>query len=79
MKKKKICKQNNINCIAITTPICANTKGMNYFKKIKEIYPEIKRYDTFIDKDVFFSSCGHMNEEGARVLTERVIQDFFKK
>ncbi|AMO21187.1 hypothetical protein [Flavobacterium columnare] len=76
---KKICKQNNINCIAITTPICANTKGMNYFKKIKEIYPEIKRYDTFIDKDVFFSSCGHMNEEGARVLTERVIQDFFKK
>lgn len=74
---KKICREANINLIAVTTPMCANAKGMVYFDKIAEIYPEVQRYDKVITEDKYFSSCGHMNAEGAKVLTEKIIQEHF--
>ena len=27
----------------------------------------------------YFSSCGHMNDTGARIFTARILKDFFKK
>ena len=75
---KQICKQNNINLIAVTTPMCSNVKGMDYFKKVKKLYPEIKEYEHVVQGDEFFSSCGHLNDKGARLFTSRIINDFFK-
>jgi transposase len=42
---KQICKSYNINLITVTTPMCKNVKGMDYFKKVKAMYPEIKEYE----------------------------------
>lgn len=73
---KKICKRNNINLIALMTPMCSKAKGMNYFNKVKKLYPEIHNYENVVEGDQFFSSCGHMNDKGARLFTARIIKDF---
>lgn len=59
------------------TPMCSNVKGMEYFDKVKALYPEIHNYENVVERDEFFSSCGHMNDKGARIFTARIIKDFF--
>lgn len=76
---KQICKDNHINLIAVTTPMCSNVKGMDYFKKVKGLYPEIKEYENVVEGDEYFSSCGHLNDKGARLYTAKIIEDLFKK
>ena len=76
---KQICKDNNINFIAVMTPMCENTKGINYFDKVKKLYPEIHNYENVVVEDQYFSSCGHMNDNGARLFTARILKDFFNK
>lgn len=76
---KQICKSNNINMISVTTPMCSNVKGMEYFKKVKALYPEIKEYEHVVEGDEYFSSCGHLNDKGARLYTTKIIEDLFKK
>jgi len=76
---KQICEANSINLIAVTTPMCSNVKGMEYFKKIKALYPEIKEYEHLVEGDQYFSSCGHLNDKGARLFTTKIIDDLFKK
>ncbi len=76
---KNLCKKNNINFIAVMTPMCENVVGMNYFDKVKKAYPEIHNYENTVVEDKYFSSCGHMSDEGARLFTARIIKDFFNK
>ena len=76
---KQICKDNHINLIAVTTPMCSNVKGMDYFKKVKALYPEIKEYEHVVDGDQYFSSCGHLNDKGARLYTSKIIEDLVLK
>ena len=76
---KKTCKENNIRLIVLSTPICQNTKGMHYFSKIHTIYPEILNYENCVVEDKYFSSCGHLNHEGAKLLTSKIIADFFNE
>lgn len=74
---KALCKTNHIKFIAIMTPMCENTKGLAYFDKVKKAYPEIYNYENAVVQDSYFSSCGHMNDRGARKFTDIVINDFF--
>jgi hypothetical protein len=76
---KQICKANKINLIAIMTPMCENVKGINYFEKVQQLYPEIHNYENVVVEDQYFSSCGHMNDTGARLFTARILKDFFNK
>ncbi|OXA92226.1 hypothetical protein [Flavobacterium hercynium] len=76
---KNFCEANNINFIAVMTPMCSNVKGMNYFDKVKKAYPEIYNYENVVVEDKYFASCGHMNDAGARIFTARILKDFFKK
>jgi hypothetical protein len=75
---KLICAENHINLIAVMTPMCTNVKGMDYFEKVNSIYPEIHNYENVVEGDQYFSSCGHMNDTGAKVFTKKIIKDFFK-
>jgi hypothetical protein len=74
---KRICAVNHINLIALMTPMCSNTKGIDYFEKVNSIYPEIHNYENVLEGDQYFSSCGHMNDAGARLFTARILKDFF--
>lgn len=76
---KQICKANKINLIAVMTPMCENVKGFDYFAKVKKLYPEIHNYENVVIEDEYFSDCGHMNDEGARKFTARILKDFFNK
>lgn len=75
---KQICKENNYNLITVMTPMCTNVKGLDYFEKANKIYPEIHNLENVVEGDQFFSSCGHMNDTGARRFTSIVIQQFFE-
>ncbi len=75
---KQICKQNNYNLITVMTPMCTNVKGLDYFEKANKIYPEIYNLENVVEGDQYFSSCGHMNDAGARMFTEVVINRFFE-
>ena len=76
---KIICKQNKINLITVTTPICSGCNNFEYFKQVKILYPEIHNYENVVKDDKYFSSCGHMNDKGAKIFTSRIISDFFNK
>ena len=76
---KQICKQNNYNLISVMTPMCTNVKGLDYFEKANKIYPEIHNLENVVQGDQYFSSCGHMNDAGARMFTSIVIEKFFEK
>jgi hypothetical protein len=75
---KTLCAQNKINLISLTTPICENVKNRAYFAAVKKTYPEIHNYEDVVTANQYFSSCGHMNEKGAEIFTQRIIKDFFK-
>jgi len=76
---KNICRINHINFIPVMTPICENNVGMDYFDKVKKAYPEIYNYENAVVENKYFSSCGHMNDNGARIFTAKIIKDFFSK
>ncbi|MBY0486641.1 MAG: hypothetical protein K2P85_05565 [Flavobacteriaceae bacterium] len=75
---KAICKKNHINLIAITTPMCMETINREYFDKIKLIYPEIRSFENAVTDDKYFSTCGHMNKDGAIEFTKIVFKAYFK-
>lgn len=60
------------------TPMCANTKGLEYFNKVQQLYPEIHNFENVVTDDKYFASCGHLNDEGARIYTNRIIKEFFE-
>nr|WP_315148523.1 hypothetical protein [uncultured Flavobacterium sp.] len=74
---KQICKQNNYNLITVMTPMCSNVRGLDYFEKANKIYPEIYNLENVVQGDQYFSSCGHMNDAGARMFTNVVIEKYF--
>ena len=76
---KQLCEQKGIKFIAVMTPMCENTNGLDYFDKVKELYPEIHNYENAVLEDKYFSSCGHLNDAGARLFTARILKDFFNK
>lgn len=78
-KIKALCEKYHIQLIAVTTPICENTSNRAYFDQVTKVYPEIKRYDTVVKDDNYFSTCGHLNVEGATILSKKVLKDIFKK
>ncbi|MES2573605.1 MAG: hypothetical protein V4572_01560 [Bacteroidota bacterium] len=76
---KQICKQKNYTLITVMTPMCTNVKGLDYFEKANKIYPEIHNLENVVQGDQYFSSCGHMNNVGAKLFTAEVINRFFEK
>ena len=75
---KALCQKNNINLIAIATPMCQGSKSDAYFNHIKTVYPEVFNYENKITEDQYFSSCGHLNEKGATLFTTIILNDFIQ-
>jgi hypothetical protein len=72
-KIKDLCRIHKINLIVITTPMCKNTINRNYFKELKTMYPEIHNFEDVVTEDNYFSSCGHLNVDGAKIFTKQII------
>jgi hypothetical protein len=77
---KQISKDNNISLIVVMIPMCTDTKGFDYFKKVNAIYSGIHNHEKkAVEGDQYFSACGHMNDAGARRFTSIIISHFFNK
>ena len=77
-KIKILCQKNNINLIAISTPMCQECASDDYFKRIKLLYPEVYNYENVITQNSDFASCGHMNVKGAMAFTTKILNDFIQ-
>lgn len=75
---KKLCSENGIKLIVVTTPMCENIKNKEYFDDVIKLYPEIHNLENVVKDDNYFSSCGHMNEKGAEIFTKYILDNFFK-
>ena len=75
---KAICKKHNIKLIAMSTPMCMSTINREYFKQLQSVYPEILSFEDAVTDDKYFSTCGHLNKEGAEEFTKFVFNRLFK-
>jgi hypothetical protein len=76
---KQLCKAKGIPLIVVTTPMCSTVVGMDYFDKVIKMHPEIHNYENAVEGDQYFSSCGHLNDIGAKKFTAVILKDFFNK
>lgn len=75
---KAICKKNNIQLLAMSTPMCVSTINRKYFQQLQSVYPEILNFEDAVTDDKYFSTCGHLNKEGAEEFTKFVFHRLFK-
>lgn len=75
---KSLCRKNNINLIAIASPMCQGSDSDAYFNRINSVYPEVYNYENKVTEDRYFSSCGHLNEKGATAFTTIILNDFIQ-
>lgn len=75
LKNKK-----SLEMIYFVAPFCKETVNIDYFKKLKDEHiSNLYNYSKIFDDNNLFSSCGHLNDKGAEIFTNRLIKDFFKK
>jgi hypothetical protein len=64
--------KNDIQIIYFTSPMCANTKNLDYTSKLSTRLPQYLDFSKiFIDHDEYFFNCSHINDNGARVFSEK--------
>jgi len=71
------CKQNNTQIISFMAPFCSYTSNKDFFFLLKQKVPELYDYSNFIKADSLFSTCGHLNEKGAKVFTIMILKEHF--
>jgi hypothetical protein len=54
------------------------TINRDYFNHIQKVYPEILRFENAVTDDKYFSTCGHLNKDGATEYTKVVFNTLFK-
>lgn len=68
-----LCKQKNTKLVLFMTPLCSKINPDPYIQKIKNIAPDLidltKGYP-----DAMFFNCGHLNDEGAKKLTQELFE-----
>ncbi len=72
-----ICKQNRAQLISFMAPFCSYTNNKDFFFLLKQKVPELYDYSNFIKKDSLFSTCGHLNEKGAKVFTIMILKEHY--
>ena len=64
--------KNDIQIIYFTSPMCANTKNLDYTSKLSSKLSQYLDFSQiFIDHDEYFFNCSHINDDGAKVFSEK--------
>jgi hypothetical protein len=74
---KTICHHRGVKLITFEAPFCKELEVDHYFGKMKKNVPEIYDYSYAIHADSLFSSCGHLNHNGAVAFTNLILQNHF--
>lgn len=68
-----LCKVNKIEVIYFCAPFCSRLKANDYLVKLKNKLPNFKDFSASIKNDSLFQNCSHLNEVGAEVFTNVII------
>lgn len=75
---KKFCNDKNIDVVYYCSPFCNQVVKSNYTKELKIKISELKDYSKSILDTKYFINCGHLNEDGAKLFTQMIIDDCIK-
>lgn len=70
-------KQNRTQLISFIAPFCSCTNNRDFFSKLNQKVPELYDYSSFIKEDSLFATCGHLNERGAVVFSNIILNKHF--
>ncbi len=73
----EFCKKNNIEVIYFTAPFCTKLEPSPFTKLLAEKIPNYKDYSTTFTNDSIFKNCVHLNNKGAILFTNQIINDYF--
>jgi hypothetical protein len=76
---RKYCKDNKIDVVFFCAPFWTGTKNIGYIDKLKEKIPDLADYSRAIPGDSMFINKNHLNDKGAHVFTQMIIDDLLLK
>lgn len=68
-----ICKQNKIEIVYFCAPFCNEMKNINFIDKLKKKIPKLVDFSREINDNKYFKDCSHLNEKGAILFTDKLI------
>lgn len=68
-----ICKENNIDVIYFCAPFCTEMKNIGFIDKLKNKLPNFIDFSREIKSNEYFKDCAHLNEKGAHLFTQKLI------
>ena len=68
------CKQNSIEMVYFCAPYCSEIGNIDYVTKLKERVPDLVDFSQSMTNTIYFKDCGHLNEKGALLFTEKLIE-----
>ena len=66
-----MCKKNDIELTLYLSPFCSKVGNKEYLEKLKNKIPDLIDLSEGFSDDLFFD-CGHLNIQGAQLLTENL-------
>ena len=75
----KFAKDNKIKIVYFMSPICPDTKNIDYSKKLSKKLPKFLDYShIFPYQGNYFYNCGHLNNEGATEFSKIFAKDILR-
>lgn len=70
---RALCQQHHTELVLFITPYCSKIDAKHYVDKIRTMEPDlIDLTEGYADS--LFYNCGHLNDKGARILTQRLFE-----
>lgn len=76
---RKYCAENKIEIVFYCAPFWKGTQNLDYVAKLKTKIPDLKDYSMAIQDSTMFKNNPHLNDKGAHVFTEMLVNDLLKK
>jgi hypothetical protein len=70
---RELCKQKNTKLVLFITPFCSKINPDSYVKKMKKIAPDLIDLTQGYPDSLFYN-CGHLNDKGAKKLTQALYE-----
>ena len=68
-----ICASQQVQLLYFISPYCSKIKTENYIVELHKVLPNLIDLSQNYDDNLFFN-CGHLNDEGAQLLTKRLFE-----
>ncbi|MBS1534217.1 MAG: hypothetical protein JST78_04000 [Bacteroidetes bacterium] len=68
---KALCQEHQVHLVLFISPYCSKIDPENYIKKMKLLEPNLIDLSQGYDDSLFFN-CGHLNQKGAEIFTQRL-------